>query len=219
MSQFYYGPGPQASMNSHTSFGPSANQHNNHRSRRSTRFSSSQHPQRHFNKQQRTQNQKETAEAAQAAAFRKDFEAARSFDLEDDEAFCPWHLLTEDDVCSSSVSQAGPMHVADHSKLQSIHSSSSDRSSSSGSGSPDNSPLQHQIQPTPNFAMPPTPQHNFQHTSVSSNHPRLHQPQAQRARNAIPIVDPNSRNTTPPTSISPARQTQKSWYGPRRQQW
>lgn len=41
---------------------------------------------------------RDTAEALQAANIRKDFEAARSFDLEDDEIFCPWHLLTEDDV-------------------------------------------------------------------------------------------------------------------------
>lgn len=31
-------------------------------------------------------------------AFKRDFEAARSFDIEDDEMFCPFHLLTEDDV-------------------------------------------------------------------------------------------------------------------------
>lgn len=220
MSQYYY-PGPQASMNTHTSFGPSTStHHNNHRSRRSTRFSSSQHqhPPRHFNKQQRSQNQKETVEAAQAAAFRKDFEAARSFDLEDDELFCPWHLLTEDDVRSSS-SLSDMIQGADFvDQLHSIHSSSSDRSSSSGSGSPDNSPVQLQPQPTSTFTMPPTSHHTFQPVA-SSSHLRIHQPQAQRTRNAIPIVDPNSRNTSPPQSVSPARQAQKSWYGPRRQQW
>ena len=31
-------------------------------------------------------------------AYKRDFEAARSFDIEDDEMFCPFHLLTEDDV-------------------------------------------------------------------------------------------------------------------------
>ena len=35
-------------------------------------------------------------------AFKRDFEAARSFDIEDDEMFCPFHLLTEDDVSSSA---------------------------------------------------------------------------------------------------------------------
>lgn len=207
-------------MNSHTSFGPSATHHNNHRSRRSTRFSSSQHPQRHFNKQNRSQNQKETVEAAQAAAFRKDFEAARSFDLEDDEMFCPWHLLTEDDVRLTPLPIHHSTQDADSDdQLHSINSSSSDRSSSSGSDSPDNSPVQIQTQPTPNFTMPPTSHHTFQ-PSATSAHLRIHQPQAQRTRNAIPIVDPNSRNTSPPQSVSPARQAQKSWYnGPRRQQW
>lgn len=219
MSQYYYGPGPQGSMNSHTSFGAAHhNNQSNHRSRRSTRFSSSQQPQKHFNKQQRGQNQKETVEAAQAAAFRKDFEAARSFDLEDDELFCPWHLLTEDDVCLTTSPHSVKRQIDLDLQLQSIHSSSSDRSSSRGSGSPDQSPLQHQLQPTQNFTMPPTSHHTFQPNAVTG-HLRLHQPQAQRARNAIPIVDPNSRNTSPPQSISPNRQAQKSWYGPRRGQW
>lgn len=39
---------------------------------------------------------------------------------------------------------------------------------------------------------------------------------AQRVRNAIPIVDPNSRTTSPPTSISPVRQIQKSTFTGRR---
>jgi hypothetical protein len=42
--------------------------------------------------------QKEAEESAMEKAYRRDFEAARSFDLEDDELFCPFHLLTEDDV-------------------------------------------------------------------------------------------------------------------------
>lgn len=28
----------------------------------------------------------------------RDFEAAKGFEFEDDEVFCPFHLLTEDDV-------------------------------------------------------------------------------------------------------------------------
>ena len=46
--------------------------------------------------------QKEAEESAMEKvwAFRQGFEAARSFDLEDDEAFCPYNLLTEDDVSS-----------------------------------------------------------------------------------------------------------------------
>jgi hypothetical protein len=37
-------------------------------------------------------------ETALELNFRREFEAARSFDIEDDEMFCPFHLLTEDDV-------------------------------------------------------------------------------------------------------------------------
>lgn len=222
MSQYFYQPGPQATMNTHTAFGPSNSHHNsnNHRSRRSTRYSSAQHPQRHYNKQQRAQTQKDTAEAAHAASYRSDFEAARSFDLEDDQIFCPFHLLTEDDVCSSITHEPANRALTSD-QLQSIHSSSSDRSSSSGSGSPDNSPLQPQLQPSANFTMPPTSHHAFQqHANPQSHHLSIHQPQAQRARNnAIRIVDPSSRNTSPPTSVSPARQAGKSWYGGRRQQW
>ena len=42
--------------------------------------------------------QKEAEESALEKAYRREFDAARSFDLEDDEIFCPFHLLTEDDV-------------------------------------------------------------------------------------------------------------------------
>jgi hypothetical protein len=57
--------------------------------------------------------QKEAEESAMEKAwvFRQGFEAARSFDLEDDEMFCPFNLLTEDDVsptpystCSAAIS-------------------------------------------------------------------------------------------------------------------
>jgi hypothetical protein len=38
---------------------------------------------------------------------------------------------------------------------------------------------------------------------------KLHQPMAQRTRNAIPIVDPSTRViASPPPSVSPARQMQ-----------
>lgn len=91
-----------------------------------------------------------------------------------------------------------------------MHSSSSDRSSSS-TGSPETSPLQQQLQPTPSFSLT---SNVFQQGSV--NHLKIHQPMAQRVRNAIPIVDPNSRTTSPPTSISPVRQIQKSTFTGRR---
>jgi len=51
--------------------------------------------------------QKEAEESAMEKAYRRDFEAARSFDLEDDELFCPFHLLTEDDVCGLTWCQRG----------------------------------------------------------------------------------------------------------------
>ncbi|KAK7535982.1 uncharacterized protein J3D65DRAFT_603759 [Phyllosticta citribraziliensis] len=140
---------------------------------------------------------KEAVEAPGVSAFRRDFEAARSFDLEDDELFCPFHLLTDDD-------------------LQSIHSSGSDRSSLS-SGSPESSPLQQQLQPTPSFVLPAaantfTPA-SFSHQTQAT---KLHQPLAQRTRNAIPIVDPTTRNVaSPPPSVSPARQMPQQFM-PRR---
>jgi hypothetical protein len=127
------------------------------------------------------------------AAFKRDFEAARSFDLEDDEVFCPFHLLTEDD-------------------LQSIHSSGSDRSSLS-SGSPEQSPLQHQLQPTPSFVLSSAPNpYTPAAFQTNSSQPKLHQPLAQRTRNAIPIVDPSTRAVaSPPPSVSPNRQMQQQF--------
>lgn len=98
MASYYYGAQNHSShMN-----GQAHSSHNNHhggRSRRAPRISASNN---HQHKQFRSvRTQKEVQETANATAFRRDFEAARSFDLEDDELFCPFHLLTEDDVSSS----------------------------------------------------------------------------------------------------------------------
>ena len=74
-------------------------QHNHHggRSRRAPRVSAAQH-QKPF-RQLPTRTPKEFAvEPPTLTVFKRDFELARSFDLEDDEIFCPFHLLTEDDV-------------------------------------------------------------------------------------------------------------------------
>ncbi|KAI9660273.1 MAG: hypothetical protein M1831_003581 [Alyxoria varia] len=212
MSHFFYNPGSQASMNPHNPYQQSHghgnnnnNSNNNHhqhhhhhggRSRRGPRFNSSNGNQKQFKP---VRNNRESTEIAQAATWRRDFEAAKAFDLEDDEVFCPWHLLTDEDLVS-------------------IQSSSSERSSSSG-GSPDASPPQQQLQPTPSFnlsaAVPAhVPQASMQHSN--SSHLKLHQPMAQRARNPIPIVDPNSRNTSPPNSISPNKQVQKPYGNARR---
>lgn len=46
-----------------------------------------------------------------AYAYRRDFEAARDFEMDDDELFCPFNLMTEDDVsrdvqCSAALPAA-----------------------------------------------------------------------------------------------------------------
>ena len=76
--------------------------HSHHgRSRRGPRISSAQNAHRQqFVKAQRSP--KETPENPSFNSYIKDLEAARSFDFEDDEIFCPFHLLTEDDVRSHS---------------------------------------------------------------------------------------------------------------------
>ncbi|CAI7580897.1 unnamed protein product [Penicillium bialowiezense] len=145
---------------------------------------------------------RELAEAPAVTAFRARFEAGRSFDLDDDLEFCPG-LLTEDD-------------------LHSIHSAS-DRSSLS-SGSPDTSPLQHQIQPvqqvTPSISLSPAQTNSYVHPGVAGNpnHVNYHQQQQQpanRTRKVIPIINPSTgmTMTSPPSSISPAmmQTAQRRW--------
>ena len=172
-----------------------AQSHNHHNSRRrAPRLSASQNSQRQF--RGGAKNIKDiNIEAPSVTAFRLRFEAGRSFDLEDDEQFCP-NLLTFDD-------------------RQSLHSASSDRSSLS-SGSPESSPLQQQIQPqqvtpalslssaaTSAYVSPPT----FTNTNENL---KLYQPSAVRTRNAIPIVNPSTgmRVASPPSSISPGMMQQ-----------
>lgn len=162
----------------------SHNNNNHHGNRRRAARVANNHNNTNSNKQLRAmRSAKDAMEAAAITAYRQNFEAARSFELEDDEMFCPFNLLTEDD-------------------LHSIHSSGSDRSSLS-SGSPDQSPLQQQLQPTPAFMLSSTLYpHYAGHTGT-----KLHQPLAQRIRNPIPIVDPTTRSVaSPPPSVSPARQ-------------
>jgi len=147
---------------------------------------------------------RELAEAPAVTAFRARFEAGRSFDLDDDLEFCP-NLLTDED-------------------LHSIHSASSDRSSLS-SGSPDTSPLQHQIQPvqqvTPAISLSPASTNAFVHANVGANvaanpnHVNFNQPAANRTRKVIPIINPTTgmTMTSPPSSISPAmmQTAQRRW--------
>ncbi|KAF2094463.1 hypothetical protein NA57DRAFT_68555 [Rhizodiscina lignyota] len=174
MSNFYYrGQNHISHINNHQH----QHQHHGGRSRRAHR-------------QVKAVRTKEVVETVQVTNFRRDFEAARSFEIEDDEIFCPFNLLTEDD-------------------LQSISSSGSDRSSLS-SGSPEHSPLQHQLQPTPSFVLSSaatfTPS-SYQGTQSTT---KIHQPLAQRQLKAIPIVDPSTRAVaSPPPSVSPARQMQQ----------
>lgn len=133
----------------------------------------------------------ELTESASVAAFRARYEAGRSFDLDDDLEFCPAGLLNEDE-------------------LQSISSNSSDRSSIS-SGSPDASPLQHQVQP--NFALPTPvyPSVPGYYQAPQHSHGKYSQPSSGRVRNAIPIVNPNTglRVASPPLS-SPSRLSNSS---------
>ncbi|KAJ5488766.1 hypothetical protein N7539_003656 [Penicillium diatomitis] len=158
---------------------------------------SQQNAQRQF---RGVKSMRELAEAPAVTAFRARFEAGRSFDLDDDMEFCP-NLLTDED-------------------LHSIHSASSDRSSLS-SGSPDTSPLQHQIQPvqqvTPAISLSPASASAFVHGGMAANpgHVNYHQPAANRTRKVIPIVNPNTgmTMTSPPSSISPAmmHNAQRRW--------
>jgi hypothetical protein len=130
--------------------------------------------------------------------FRREFDAARSFDFEDDDLFCPFNLMTEDDLQSMS--------------------SGSDRSSMS-SGSPEHSPITQQVQPAPTFLLPPSNFVSFQPQQQQPSQSKIHQPLAQRVgAKAIPIVDPSTRNVaSPPPSVSPGRQMlQAQQFMPRR---
>lgn len=139
-------------------------------------------------------------------------EAAKSFEFDDDEVFCPFHLLTEDDVRATLTFPHKPVQASDASaQLQSIHSSSSSDRGSLSSGSPESSPLQQQVQPTPSLLLSSAP-NAYVPGSYSQQHMKLHQPLAQRSRNAIPIVDPSTRSVaSPPLSVSPARQMQQQY--------
>jgi hypothetical protein len=109
--------------------------------------------------------------------FIEKFEAGRSFDVEDDFAFIP-ELCTEEERI--------------------MMDSASDRSSTS-SGSPQSSPLQHQVQPTAAYP-------HAAYTNVYGNGVLKYPTVPQRQRNAIPIVNPSTgmRVSSPPLS-SPSR--------------
>jgi len=54
--------------------------------------------------------QKEAEESAilmeRALSYRRDFESARAFEMDDDELFCPFNLMTDDDVSPVPLSRA-----------------------------------------------------------------------------------------------------------------
>lgn len=181
---------PSASLGGQSHQSSHSNNHHGGRSRRAPRLSNAQNSHRQF---RGVRSMKELTEAPAVNAYRARFESHRGFDLDDDLEFIPG-LLTEDD-------------------LSSINSSGSDRSSLS-SGSPSNSPLQHQAQPTqvtPPFSLANTYNVNaYQsqgHLSANQAQVKMHQPQAVRQRNAIPIVNPTTgmRLPSPPLSVSPGR--------------
>ncbi|MCJ1263859.1 hypothetical protein MMC22_003729 [Lobaria immixta] len=233
MSGYFYGPQHhQPSPSSHSS--SSSHSHHGGRSRRAPRLSSSQNSHRQF---RGVRSMKELTESPPVSAFRARFDAGRSFDLDDDLEFCPG-LLTEDDVSLanifpdstpqrrlSAVESLLDGHGADMEsdrQLQSIHSSSSDGSLSSGS--PHSSPLQQQIQPaqqvTPTFSLSSAATGSYNPVTgyQSNNHHQMKilQPSALRPRNAIPIVNPSTGKSlaSPPPSISPAMMHQRT-YGQR----
>jgi len=88
----------------------SSHPHNHHgRSRRGPRISS-QNAHRHYKAQR---SPKEVPETPTYNEYLQKLEAAKSFDFEDDEVFCPFHLLSEDDVrsCHRASSRACPQIV------------------------------------------------------------------------------------------------------------
>jgi hypothetical protein len=199
--------------------------HNGHhgRSRRGPRISS-QNAHRQYKAQR---SPKEVPETPSYSEYLQKLEAAKSFEFDDDEVFCPFHLLTEDDVRRASQ-RLSPANLAavprtDYAwQLHSINSASSSDRGSLSSGSPEGSPLQQQVQPTPSFLYTSAPNAVNSATAgfqqqVSQHLGKLHQPLAQRTRNAIPIVDPSTRSVanSPPVSVSPGRQMQHQYVSRR----
>jgi len=114
--------------------------------------------------------------------FIEKFEAGRSFEMEDDFAFIP-ELCTEEE-------------------RQMMDYSSSDRSSNT-SGSPQSSPLQHQVQPSTAYPHASTYANMFHNVPVKYQQPLAMPP---KQRYAIPIVNPVTGLRVPsPTLASPNR--------------
>lgn len=98
----------------------SSHPHNHHgRSRRGPRISS-QNAHRHNYKAQRSP--KEVPEAPTYSEYLQHLEAAKSFEFDDDEVFCPFHLLTEDDVCPTHRHTSNGITTSVQSILTNAHS-------------------------------------------------------------------------------------------------
>ncbi|TGZ82360.1 hypothetical protein EX30DRAFT_183037 [Ascodesmis nigricans] len=156
----------------------------------SSGFRSRRNPQRLSSSSLKTfqpmRQREELTDLPAAPTFIEKFEAGRSFDVEDDFAFIP-ELCTEEERL--------------------MMDSGSDRSSTS-SGSPQSSPLQHQVQPTSAYPHPAP-----YATNLFPNVLKFPaQPSVTRQRNAIPIVNPTTgmRVASPP---SPNRHTlsRRAW--------
>lgn len=205
MASYHYGGMPHYQHPTPQSH--SSHSHGHHgRSRRGPRVSS-QNTHRQF-KPQRSLKE-DTPQAPTYGHYLRVLEAAKTFEFEDDEIFCPFNLLTEDDVRKKHPHN--PRTYADPVfQLTSLHSASASDRGSLSSGSPEGSPLQQQVQPTPSLLLSSVPNTytpvNYQQLAPT----KLHQPMAQRTRNAIPIVDPSTRSVaSPPMSVSPGRQMQQ----------
>jgi Domain of unknown function (DUF4452) len=190
---------------------PAAHHSHGGRNRRAPRLSVSQNSQRQF---RGVRSMKELNDTASISAFRTKFEAASSFELEDDLEFCPG-LLTENDVSYPSSGRTSPASSCSRSPStdmflsQLVSISSASERSSLASNSPQSSPTQQPQTVAPGFSLntssppfvPPSTYHSQQSTM------KLHQPAATRGRNAIPIVNPATgiSMSSPPSSVSPAK--------------
>lgn len=227
MSNYLFNAHPQHHQQPPNSFNSVGHPHHNHhggRSRRAPRLASAHNPQRQQYRTMKTTKEIIPENPALLMA-REKYEWGRSFDLEDDFEFCP-ELLTDEEVCVDKFLRTSHMLQPSVSSIlstgsdiqfqyQTVQSSASDRSSLS-SGSPDSSPLQHQIHPTqqvtPTLSLSSASSNAYVSSTYNTNPNtlKLHQPSAVRTRNAIPIVNPSTgmRVSSPPSSISPGMMQQ-----------
>jgi len=115
------------------------------------------------------------------------YEAARSFDLDDDLEFCP-ALLSDEEIQSASSSIDG---------------------SSLSSGSPNGSPLQQQIQPSSVSSSYSYSSHPSYGNPLNSFPLQGKMQHSQRSLKAIPIVNPNTgmRVSSPPMMSQSAQRS------------